>query len=254
MDKSPLPLILLPSATSTMDVMKQRSALGLPPAAVCCLEQTSGRGRYGNKWISAVGDSLMLSVPADGDSSLMHKLPFASALAVGDFIHNMCGLRCGFLWPNDVIVGHRKLAGILIEQIARGSYCIGIGVNLQQTEWPLGLNQRAVSLSQLGYRMPYDIIIAVHAMSSALLQRILWARRISLSQVIESWSSFSCTSGVQYTLPGGEMVAATGVDHHGHLLIQRSGRLEAISSAVPLHKSWVTIQNIDQETGDSYDR
>ncbi len=254
MDKSLLPLILLPSATSTMDIMKQRSALGLPPTAICCLKQTSGRGRYGNRWVSAFGDSLMLSVPTDGDSSLMHKLPFAAALAVGDFINHVCGLRCGFLWPNDVIVGHRKLAGILIEQTTRDSYCIGIGVNLKQTEWPPELNQRAVSLSQLGYIMPYDIMIAAHALSSSLQQRFLWARRVSLSQAVESWRAFSCTAEVSYTLPSGEVVTASGVDDQGNLLVHRLGRIEAINSAVPLHKDWDALFKQNQDTGDSDDR
>ncbi|MHB1460053.1 MAG: biotin--[acetyl-CoA-carboxylase] ligase [Armatimonadota bacterium] len=254
MHNTKLPVLLVPSSSSTMDIMKARWFSMMPMAVVCCLEQTSGRGRFGNTWISSHGESLMMTYPYQAACPMNVKLPFTAALAVHDFIHQTTGLRSQFLWPNDIVFDRRKLAGILIEQIGSGCYSVGVGVNLHQHDWPSELVSRAVSLKQLGIDLQEDNLTLCHRLSENLMTRLQWAESLSESQVIECWNAYSCTAGVQYTLPGGEMVTATGVDNLGHLLIQRSGRPEAISSAVPLHKTWMTGKNLDQDTGDSDDR
>lgn len=93
--------------------------------------QTAGRGRFQRAWVSDAG-GLWLSavVPVETNSSAWRLLPLATGVAVCEVLRglNVRGLR--LRWPNDVLVGERKLAGLLIDQFQPGRAVVGIGLNV----------------------------------------------------------------------------------------------------------------------------
>jgi len=108
------------------------------------VEQTAGRGRLGRAWVSTAGEGLYLSVvllPAEplGPAALT----MAAGLAVLDLVRELGARSAGLKWPNDIVVGEAKLAGILVE--TRGlderkpHYVVGIGLNVLQREFPAEL-------------------------------------------------------------------------------------------------------------------
>ena len=121
--------------------------------------QTAGRGQQGNKWSSAVGTNLLFSVLIKDfncfgltplPASRQFLLSRAAALSVLSFLEKW-GLHACIKWPNDIYVGDKKIAGILIENGLQGKALvrsiIGIGINLGQREFPPELpNPTSVAL------------------------------------------------------------------------------------------------------------
>ena len=145
--------------------------------------QTGGRGRMGRSFSSPAGLGLYLSVvlrPNCKADALMH-LTCAAGIAACDAIANHCGVRPGIKWINDLVLGHRKLGGILTEmsvdpKTGLVEYAIiGIGINcLQQPEdFPPELQQIAISLKIAGCtanipQLCAGLILALHQMSQNL--------------------------------------------------------------------------------------
>lgn len=126
------------SLPTTNDYLKDNADRLPHGAAVTAGRQTAGKGRLGRRWESAAGCGLALSAllhgwpPAD-----MALLPLLAGLAVSEAVDDLCGVRSGVKWSNDVLLGDRKLCGILCESrlsSAAGFAVVGIGVNLLHTQ------------------------------------------------------------------------------------------------------------------------
>ena len=93
--------------------------------------QTGGRGRTGRAWISDAGGLwLSATLPAPGPRKKWSILPLGAGLAV---IEALCGVDIKGLrlrWPNDILAGRRKLAGLLVEQYQPETVVIGVGINI----------------------------------------------------------------------------------------------------------------------------
>lgn len=112
--------------------------------------QTAGRGQRGNKWSSASGENLTFSIlvhPEPGNrlfSDIHNQFLFSiiSALSITDFLSGK-GVDATIKWPNDIYVRDKKICGMLIENTisnqAISSSIIGIGLNLNQSEFPAEL-------------------------------------------------------------------------------------------------------------------
>jgi BirA family transcriptional regulator, biotin operon repressor / biotin---[acetyl-CoA-carboxylase] ligase len=115
--------------------------------AVIAEEQTAGQGRHGHVWDSRKGLGLYLSivlrpdVPRESSPTLTIALGFAAA----DAIVAATGVACDLRWPNDLMIGYRKTAGILV-QLADSAAVAGIGINVNQTVFPADLADEATSL------------------------------------------------------------------------------------------------------------
>jgi len=125
-------LTCYPTATSTNDIARD-----LPPwSAVMALRQTAGRGRLGRAFSSLDGGLWISAVlPAQGGPLRWNGF----SLAVGRFLLSMLrqsGVTDARLrWPNDLMVGSKKLGGILIEQAAPEVLIVGLGLNLTNEPW-----------------------------------------------------------------------------------------------------------------------
>ncbi|MCU1428904.1 MAG: birA, biotin-(acetyl-CoA-carboxylase) ligase [Actinomycetia bacterium] len=99
-------------------------------------EQTAGRGRLGRTWEAPPGASLLVSVLLRmGPSSDLRALATpAAALAAADALHALAGIDARLKWPNDLVVGERKIAGFLAEAVHGASaVVVGMGLNVS---WP----------------------------------------------------------------------------------------------------------------------
>ena len=146
--------------TSTNDVIEKLARDGVKEGAVVFAEsQTKGRGRLGRKWVSPAKGGLWFSVllrpkllPQEAT-----QLTVASATALRRAIALHTGLRPEIKWPNDILVGGKKVAGILTElsaEVDRVKHVIlgiGVNVNLSPGDFPPDLRRLATSLkTELG--------------------------------------------------------------------------------------------------------
>ena len=143
----PFRLLIRETAASTNDELRALAEGGAPDGLVLlALQQTAGRGRRGAAWFSPPGESLAFSIllkPSE-PKALWPRLALATGLAVAEAAESF-GSAAGIKWPNDVWIGRRKLAGILVE--AGKDYAIvGIGLNVNSTEFPPEVAEIATSL------------------------------------------------------------------------------------------------------------
>ena len=129
-------------------------------SVVAAVAQTAGRGQRGNRWVSAPGDNLTFSLllkPVELPVREVMAVICLATLAVRDTLLAE-GVPAVVKWPNDIYVGKRKICGMLVENGLEGRFIawsvIGIGINLNQTEFP-GEVLNPVSLKRLTGRT-YD--------------------------------------------------------------------------------------------------
>ncbi len=137
---------------STNTHAMQAGSEGAPHGSVYLADaQTAGRGRGAHGWSSPAGSGLYVSVllrPALAPGDAL-RLSLAAGLAAQTAMHAVSGIRSDLRWPNDLLVGSRKLGGVLTEMQAEATrvrfVVIGIGINMHQREFPPEL--RATSLA-----------------------------------------------------------------------------------------------------------
>jgi BirA family biotin operon repressor/biotin-[acetyl-CoA-carboxylase] ligase len=141
------------SVTSTNDVARELADSGAGEGTtVVAEEQTSGRGRLGRTWLSTKNDGLYHSIILRPDISPSDApvLTLVIAVALAELIQEQYHLPVDIKWPNDILIGDCKLAGILAEiEIAtdRLAYVIaGVGVNINQSSFPPEMALYATSL------------------------------------------------------------------------------------------------------------
>lgn len=134
--------------------------------------QTAGRGRLDHVWKSCAGKNLMMSAVVDVsglEPERVATFPLVVGLSVCEAVESMGqSLQALLKWPNDVLVGGRKLAGILCERFG-DSVIAGVGVNVGEREFPSDIADRATSLSLL---LPVGAVPAVDEVRDAVLERL----------------------------------------------------------------------------------
>lgn len=116
-------------------------------------EQTAGRGQRGNTWFTEPGKNLTFSIvlkPSGLAAGDAHLLNYLASVAVAEFLEGH-GVSCCIKWPNDIYVGRKKICGILVENSLSGgrvaASVIGIGININQKEFPQLANATSLSLA-----------------------------------------------------------------------------------------------------------
>ena len=127
---------------------------GAPDGAVVLADtQEAGRGRLGRTWTSSPGQNLLFTVilknrePLISNHEARGVLPLATSLAVADTIQSfIANGSVQIKWPNDVQVDGKKCAGILVESVADEAFLIGIGLNVNESDFSDDLVETATSL------------------------------------------------------------------------------------------------------------
>jgi BirA family biotin operon repressor/biotin-[acetyl-CoA-carboxylase] ligase len=121
---------------STNSYLKKRAVEGCPEGLVALADfQTAGRGRLDRTWVAPARSSLLCSVLLRPrvDADELQLVVAAVALATRQALERLCGLRAQLKWPNDLIVGDRKLGGVLAEIVVTPlgyDVVVGLGLNL----------------------------------------------------------------------------------------------------------------------------
>ncbi|MBI4508936.1 MAG: biotin--[acetyl-CoA-carboxylase] ligase [Deltaproteobacteria bacterium] len=145
-------LHLLEQVGSTNDEAASRARAGAPHGTVVIADaQSIGRGRQGHQWYSPPGHNLYLSaiLRLAMPPNAVPPLTLAAGIATCE-VARCLGVPASLKWPNDVLVGGRKLAGILAEMSTRGAttevVILGVGMNVNSTTFPQDLSRTATSL------------------------------------------------------------------------------------------------------------
>lgn len=119
---------------STQSVLSKLGAAGADEGTVVIARrQTAGRGRHGRNWTSPEGGLYMSLLLRPPSSATLRTLTLASSLAVVDGIRDATGLNAVIRWPNDILIGGKKVSGVVAESNYVGQklsfVAVGIGVN-----------------------------------------------------------------------------------------------------------------------------
>ncbi|HEY7792183.1 MAG TPA: biotin--[acetyl-CoA-carboxylase] ligase [Vicinamibacterales bacterium] len=230
-----------PTIGSTNDLAMTSAASGAPEGTtIVADEQTAGRGRRGRTWFSPPGSGLYVSVvlrPAAPDvlTPAVTLLTLAAGVALAEGIRAATGLPVNIKWPNDLVIGRRKLAGILAEAVsATGgvqAIVLGFGINIRPAAYPPDLAPRATSLeSELGRGVDRGLVLAEALAGLAARYDELRARRFD--NILGAWRTLapgSRGSLVEWATPSGPRHGRTeGIDDTGALLVRTSDAVERI--------------------------
>ncbi|MGC8650673.1 MAG: biotin--[acetyl-CoA-carboxylase] ligase [Hydrogenobaculum sp.] len=139
-------LIWFDSIDSTQDYIKSHINELSDNICVVANSQYKGRGRYGHVWYSSLKDGLYFSILKKDIN--IEPLSLVVGVSLFKTIKHLYDIVPYIKWPNDIYVlleKPRKVAGILVERIRENSI-IGIGVNLNQEDFPQDISDRAISL------------------------------------------------------------------------------------------------------------
>lgn len=214
---------------STNDDAFDALASGLPDGVtVVALAQVRGRGRAGRAWAHAPGQGLAMSFALHPgcDARQAAALPLAAGLAVARAASSL-GVRAAIKWPNDVLAGGRKLAGVLCElrRLPAGgdAVVVGVGVNVRQAagDFPPELRGTAASLATAGADA------AVEDVAARVLNAFepLWTelQEGDRAAVLAAWSERAAFWGEPVTVrtPSGPVTGlAQRLDEDGGLVLR----------------------------------
>lgn len=236
------PLLFFSTVGSTNDVAAALAEAGREGAVVIADQQTAGRGRHGRRWFSPPGSGLYISVvltPARAGPSATERatalLTLAAGVALVDAVEATTGLAPDLKWPNDLLVGRRKLAGILAESAVSESgplhVALGYGINVSTSAYPSELAARATSLeSELGRPIERGALCA--ATLAALEARYADLVAGRFDAILDAWRRRAPShqgARVAWSTPRGPQTGLTaGVDEGGALLVRVGDRVDRI--------------------------
>ena len=229
-------LLYLETTSSTQDVARAEAERGGPVGtAVLAEEQTAGRGRLGRSWVSPAGKNIYVTLVMRPPAPKLRVLSIVSPLAIAEALEGI-GLAPRLKWPNDVLVGGRKIAGILIETELSGDdvkyALVGIGLNVN---FDVGAVPEIAEIAtsvrrELGRDASREELLA--ALLNAF--EVRYEQALEGDAVFQAWRSRLETLGRRVRATLGERVeegVAEDVDAEGNLLVRRNDGSLAVVEA-----------------------
>jgi BirA family biotin operon repressor/biotin-[acetyl-CoA-carboxylase] ligase len=202
-------------------------------------EQLLGRGRGNHGWHSPAGEGLYVSVllRPEFPARRLPLLPLVAGLAAAAAVNAVCGLTIDLRWPNDLLVGPRKVGGILVEAKTEGDRIafavVGIGINVHQTEFDPMLSTTGTSLA-----LETNREVSRQALLIALLVRLADETEALLDPAAAE--SIPARLGALSTWVRGRRVevhgpqacagVTEGLDANGFLLVRTAGGLVTVQT------------------------
>jgi len=230
---------------STMDVAAGLAFAGSEEGtAVVAEEQTCGRGRRGSGWISPPGVNLYVSVVLRPEiqADQTNGLAFVGALGAATFLRSTFGLAARLKWPNDVLVGHKKIAGVIVEALLKPGNAsghieaaiLGIGLNVNWLEIPAEIEAEATSIAcELGAKV--DLRACLEGLLFALDEEYSAYRERGFASVLARWREMDCTIGSRIVLlnEDGSTLEGAAVDitPYGALIVETASGERRIAHA-----------------------
>ena len=243
--------VVAETGSTNEDALKQAVDGAAEGLVIAAESQTAGRGRQGRRWLTRPGAALTFSVllrPQPVQRAPRGWLPLLAGLATAAGLRQRTGVDARLKWPNDVLVGDLKLAGILAEQCG-DAIVVGVGVNVLGREDNLPVTT-ATSLERCAVdRTDLTDLTDLTGLLAAILRELearyrRWCEagpgEVDASGLREEYLSLCDTLGraVLVQLPGDRELAglAVDVDGAGQLMVRpRRGELVAVSAGDVIH-------------------
>jgi BirA family biotin operon repressor/biotin-[acetyl-CoA-carboxylase] ligase len=236
------PLIYARTTGSTNDDALAAARSGGASGSVFLADhQTQGRGRRGKTWVAAPGQHLLFSIllrpTGDATATGVGALTLAVGLGVREALAASSSVPLGLKWPNDVLAGARKLAGILCEGHFAGArleaVVIGVGINVLGASYPPELEGQVACLEALATsgpppereRLLVEVLGAVEARVGTYLDA-------GFGALLDEFTRHDALAGERVEISGASPIVgiARGVDAGGRLLVESDGLIVPVIS------------------------
>ncbi len=214
---------------STNQKARELAASGCPHGLlVLADEQFNGRGRLGRKWFSPGGSGVFMSVVLRPDLHPSHaqKLVIIGSLAVLRAVRAITGIDVKIKWPNDLVAEGKKVCGIMVEMNAemdRINWAVmGIGLNVNTTEFPLEIIEQAASLKSItgtAYSRAQMVLTICHELEDLFIQL---TENNDFPSIMEEYRESSIVTGKRVRVMQNHKSVegeAKGFDDEGTLLL-----------------------------------
>lgn len=223
--------------TSTNDVAMSMAASGGGSGCFCLAEQqTAGRGRRGRSWVSPLASNLYLSGVWEfyNGAAALEGLSLATAVAIADALHDVGVTGIRLKWPNDILLGNAKLAGILLEMTGdpsgRCQVVLGIGINHHMPQAAAAAIEQKWTALDLHHSGISRNALAGHVISRLLLM-LLQFQDEGFEAFRARWQSLDGYSGQEVVIKTGAADiegVADGVNETGGLRLITAAGVEII--------------------------
>jgi BirA family biotin operon repressor/biotin-[acetyl-CoA-carboxylase] ligase len=206
------------------------------PLWITAKTQTAGRGRRGNAWVSAPGNlfaTLLLAEPSP--QAQAPQLSFVAALSLHDAVGTCApqlAPQLNVKWPNDLLLGGKKCAGILIEGDTGQNFAVAIGLGVNCASHPPQTAHPATDLAEAGAElMPNHLL---DALAAAMARRLAqWRRGEGFAAIRSDWLKRAAGLGhdIRVRLPEREMAGRfEGLDDAGCLLLKTAAGVITVAA------------------------
>lgn len=191
--------------------------------------QTAGRGRKGRTWSSPAGVNIYftLILRPDYESGKASMVTLLMGLAVAESIRSICGLEAGIKWPNDIVVGGRKVCGMLAEMSVEHEFIhyvvVGVGINVKEQEFDPEIAGTATSLWKEGGKNVSRALLAAAVMKNFEELYEAYQKEKTHSELLARYNSLLVNRDREVCVldPKGEFRGISrGVNDSGELLVE----------------------------------
>lgn len=232
-------LAVIPRVSSTNLIARRiveeciENELSLPQAMIIAGEQFAGIGRNARSWSSPAGKGIYATTLLTRPTAELPMVPLGIANIIATYLRDVFSIEARIKWPNDILAGGRKIAGILSEarvQDDRAFLVIGIGINVEPVRDDARPN--AVAISELSPRNFRGIENATVAFIEHVDGRL--GRPFARAPVLAEWRKLTVHKpGDKITCVLGERTVSgtwKGIDDEGRALLEQNGTVTAVSA------------------------
>lgn len=227
-------ILYLDEVDSTNTAAKKAAENGAAHGTLVVSErQTGGKGRRGRVWDSPRGTGIFMTLILRPEMAPVHAsmLTLVAALAVAGGIKECTGASSLIKWPNDIVMGGKKVCGILTEMSADPDcinyVAVGIGINVNREEFPEEIREVAASIfTETGKKTKRSLLISA-VMAAFERYYEIFMKTADMSGLLEEYNEklANCGRTVRVLDPAGEYSGtAIGIDREGELLVEMEDR------------------------------
>ncbi|MGH1537350.1 MAG: biotin--[acetyl-CoA-carboxylase] ligase [Gammaproteobacteria bacterium] len=233
-------LRVYPCVTSTNDYLLENEFDSQQIVVCVAEEQTQGRGRYGHQWVSPSSVNLYLSMlwPLQDWNKKYETLSLWLLIAIAELLEKHDCDDVKLKWPNDICVGDKKLAGILIERKvggAKNNLIIGVGLNIAMSlNKDVSIDASWIDLVSIypGWSMSRNELAA--NIISVFYDVVTKLEENQLSDLSESWSCYDMllNKKIEFLYQKEKRIAyVQGINEQGQIILDAGGKREYLHSA-----------------------
>ena len=204
--------------------------------------QLAGRGRHGRAWEAPARSGLSFSVllrPVGVPANRWPLVPLLAGVGVARAVARVAETEISLKWPNDLLIGDRKLGGILAEWVEPAAIVVGVGLNVTMREPELPV-PTAISLGLAGAKTTDRDTVLRACLRGIATEYAAWLGAAGDPEsLLPAYRQLCTTIGreVRVELPGGRLLQgrAAGVDATGSLVVETAGARETVTAGDVVH-------------------